>query len=169
MPSSAAYRHRFGSLVRAYQLIGYSPETDYGFIEVNRFLRTKHPQVVQEIISRLSAQGLSIQRHPESELLVVDGELVVSLVLSRCLRTHTGSPRWIVRLEESNRPDITIVARMDENNKSIKDYYLFPALDCLALKLRLADCNPAMLDAFKFPDLSLFYRLNERVSVRSVA
>jgi DNA invertase Pin-like site-specific DNA recombinase len=29
IPSSCAFRHRFGSLVRAYKLIGYTPETDY--------------------------------------------------------------------------------------------------------------------------------------------
>lgn len=34
MPSSAAFRHRFGSLVSAYTLIGYTPQIDYGFIEV---------------------------------------------------------------------------------------------------------------------------------------
>jgi hypothetical protein len=34
MPSSAAFRHRFGSLVRAYQLVGYTPRTDYSFLEI---------------------------------------------------------------------------------------------------------------------------------------
>ncbi len=34
LPSSASFRHRFGSLVRAYQLIGYTPDTDFSFIEV---------------------------------------------------------------------------------------------------------------------------------------
>ena len=28
MPSSSAFRHRFGSLVKAYSLIGYSPHLD---------------------------------------------------------------------------------------------------------------------------------------------
>ena len=36
MPSSSVYRTRFGSLVRAYQLIGYSTGRDYRYIEVNR-------------------------------------------------------------------------------------------------------------------------------------
>jgi hypothetical protein len=34
MPSTASYRHRFGSLVRAYELVAY-PDRDYAFIEVN--------------------------------------------------------------------------------------------------------------------------------------
>lgn len=39
LPLSSAFRSRFGSLVRAYQLIGYTPDTDFGFIEVNRYVR----------------------------------------------------------------------------------------------------------------------------------
>ena len=45
MPSSAAFRNRFGSLIRAYQLIGYTPRTDYSFVEINRYLRGRHPVV----------------------------------------------------------------------------------------------------------------------------
>ena len=169
LPSSAAFRNRFGSLVQAYQLIGYTPETDFSFIEVNRYLRQKHPEIVQEVIAQLAVVGVKVERNPETELLVLDQELVVSLVLSRCLRTPAGSPRWLVRFEESHRPDITVVVRMDETNRTIKDYYLFPALDHLALRLRLAKCNEALLDAYRFDDLSFFYALTERIAIEDVA
>jgi hypothetical protein len=43
MPSSSTFRHRFGSLVRAYQLVGYSPGRDFRYIETNRALRALHP------------------------------------------------------------------------------------------------------------------------------
>ena len=169
LPSSASFRHRFGSLVRAYQLIGYTPDTDFSFIEVNRFLRQKHPEIVQEVISQLTALGVHVDRNPANELLVLDRELVVSLVLSRCLRTPGGASRWLVRFEEAHRPDVTIVARMDESNHGIKDYYLFPALDQVALRLRLAECNNALLDTYRFDDLGFFYALAERVSIEDVA
>jgi DNA invertase Pin-like site-specific DNA recombinase len=168
-PSSAAFRHRFGSLVRAYQLIGYTPETDLSFIEVNRFLRQKHPEVVQEVISQLATLGVQVERNPANDLLILDRELVVSLVLSRCLQTPAGSHRWLVRFEESHRPDITIVARMDESNHSIRDYYLFPALDQVAQRLRLAECNSAQLDTYRFDDLGFFYSLTERIAFEDVA
>jgi DNA invertase Pin-like site-specific DNA recombinase len=169
LPSSAAFRHRFGSLARAYQLIGYTPDTDFSFIEVNRFLRQKHPEIVQEVISQLATLGVHVERNPASELLVLDCELVVSLVLSRCLRTPAGAHRWLVRFEESHRPDITIVARMDESNRAIKDYYLFPALDQVALRLRLDECNNVLLDTYRFDDLGFFYALAERIPIEDVA
>ena len=169
MPSSTAFRYRFGSLIRAYQLVGYTPRADYSFLEINRYLRGRHPEVVQEVITRLSAMGVSVERDPKTELLVLDHELTVSLVLSRCLRTGAGSSRWMLRFEEGLRPDLTISVRMDETNQAIKDYYLFPAIDLTDAKLRLAENNHALLDAYRFDDLEFFFQMAERVSVEDAA
>jgi DNA invertase Pin-like site-specific DNA recombinase len=38
-PSSSAFRSRFGSLLRAYTLVGFSPAHDYRYLEINRTLR----------------------------------------------------------------------------------------------------------------------------------
>ncbi|MEN9661767.1 MAG: hypothetical protein RL324_716 [Verrucomicrobiota bacterium] len=169
MPSSAAFRNRFGSLVRAYQLIGYAPKTDYSFLEVNRYLRARHPEIVQEVISRLAGIGVTVERDPTTELLILDRELTVSVVLSRCLRTGTGSSRWMLRFEEGLRPDLTISVRMDETNQAIKDYYLFPAIDLSQAKLRVAEDNHSMLDAYRFDDLEFFFEMAERISVEDAA
>ena len=36
-PGSGAYRCRFGSLLRAYTLVGYTPDRDFRYIEINLF------------------------------------------------------------------------------------------------------------------------------------
>jgi len=36
MPSTSAYAHRFGSLIRAYQMVGFRPDRDYSYLEINR-------------------------------------------------------------------------------------------------------------------------------------
>jgi len=169
MPSSAAFRTRFGSLIRAYQLIGYTPRSDYSFVEINRYLRGQHPEMVQEVITRLAGIGVSVERDPATELLILDHELTVSLVLSRCLRTGTGSSRWMLRFEDGLRPDLTIAVRMNEANQTIKDYYLFPAIDLTEAKLRLAENNHALLDAYRFENLEFFFSMAERVSVEGAA
>ena len=169
MLSTAAFRHRFGSLIRAYQLIGYTPTTDYSFIETNRYLRGRHPEIVQQIISRLARLGVPVERDPQTELLILDHELTVSLVLSRCLRTPTGSLRWLLRFEHALRPDLTIAVRMDEANKEIKDYYLLPAIDLAAADLRVAETNHALLDAYRFDDLEFFFQMAERIAVENAA
>ncbi len=169
MPSSAAFRNRFGSLIRAYQLIGYTPQVDFSFIEINRYLRKRHPEVVQEVITRLAKLGVAVERDPATELLILDRELTVSLVLSRCLPTPAGSSRWMLRFEEGYRPDLTIAVRMDESNRGIKDYYLLPAIDLAEAKMRLAEDNHVLLDAYRFDDLEFFFEMAERIRVEDAA
>jgi hypothetical protein len=74
-----------------------------------------------------------------------------------------------VRFEESLRPDVTIVARMDEANQEIKDYYLFPAIDRLTAKVRLAEDNQVALDCYRFDNLEFFFDMAERISIEEVA
>ncbi|MDI1343085.1 MAG: recombinase family protein, partial [Pseudolabrys sp.] len=169
MASSAAFRNRFGSLIRAYELIGYTPQTDYSFVEINRYLRGRHPEIVQEVISRLAGIGVAVERDPKTEMLVLDRELTVSVVLSRCLRTDAGSHRWMLRFEEGYRPDLTIAVRMDETNQGIKDYYLLPAIDLTEAKLRLTENNHVLLDSYRFDDLEFFFQMAERISVEDAA
>ncbi len=114
MPSAAAYQGRFGGLLRAYQLIGYSPDVDYSFIEVNRRLRERHPELVAEVVSQLEEQGSTVEQDPDTGLLLVNREVLVSLVLSRCTETAGGRRRWKIRIEHGRKPDLTIAVRMSE-------------------------------------------------------
>jgi hypothetical protein len=54
MPASAAYQRRFGSLVRAYQLVGFTPDQDFRYIEVNRVLRMLHRDVVANAVTEIA-------------------------------------------------------------------------------------------------------------------
>lgn len=111
LPSSSAFRHRFGSLVSAYRLIGYDPQIDYSFIETNRKLRQQHPELVTSVIRQVQALGATAVLEPESGLLYVNGELRVSIVLCRHTTTSAGLSRWLIRLDAGLKPDITIAAR----------------------------------------------------------
>ncbi len=165
MPSPAVYRHRFGSLIRAYELIGYTPERDYAFVAINRALREMHPRLVTETIASLEALGAKVARDPDTDLLSINDEFTASLVLSRCQRTEGGGFRWLVRLDESLRPDITIVVRLDAANETALDYYLLPALDVRDPRLRLQEDNGIYLDAFRFDNLDYFLGMAEHVEV----
>ena len=169
MPSSAAFRHRFGSLVQAYRLIGYSPAIDYSFIEINRQLRRLHPEVVTTVLDNLREHGATVFVDQETDLVHVNGEFTTSLPIARCLQTPAGSLRWAIRLDESLQPDITIAVRMDVDNVTIKDYYLLPAIDMTWGRLRLAENNGVFLDAYRFSDLRYFFGMAERRFLEEVA
>ena len=93
LPSSSAYRSRFGSLVRAYQLVGFTPLRDYQYVEINRSLRERYPGIVGDTIAGIGLAGGLIEQDPETELLTVNGEFTVSIVIVRCHVTVAGPLR----------------------------------------------------------------------------
>ncbi len=169
MPSSSAYAHRFGSLLRAYELVEYTPSRDMRYIETNRHIRSLYPDVCENVIQRIQDLGGSVHREVESDMIFVNNEVKVSIVISRCFQTKAGRNRWRVRLDSGLTPDITIVVRMDESNKNALDYYILPALDIEDPKLRLADNNGLTLDCYRFNDLEDFFSLTQRVNIQEAA
>lgn len=169
MPSSGAFRSRFGSLTRAYVLIGYRPEQACRMLEINRALRAMHPRLVAETVERIREIGGEVFSDPATDLLTVNREFTVSLVLSRCQETSAGARRWIVRFDTVLCPDITVAVRMAAGNEAVQDYYLLPALDMTVSRMRLAERNAAGLDAYRHDTLDALYGLARRVSLREVA
>ena len=169
MPSSSAYAHRFGSLIHAYELIGYNPERDYRYIEINRYLRKTYAAIVEDTIRKIKELGGTVRREVTSDLLFINDELKISIVICRCQQTQTGKYRWKIHLDAGLQPDITIAIRMDAQNQQPLDYYLLPALDIENPKMRLSEENGIALDAFRFEDLELFFMLTERAPIKEAA
>lgn len=169
LPSSAAFRHRFGSLLSAYQLIGYEPEIDYSFIEINRWLRKQHPEIVTSVIEKIQSLGASATWDENRELLLLNNELRVSIVLCRHTTTPAGSSRWLIRLDAGLKPDITIAVRMGATNQDIRDYYLLPSIDLTWENLRIAEANGVYLDTYRFDTLDYFFGLAERIRLEEAA
>jgi DNA invertase Pin-like site-specific DNA recombinase len=168
LPSSSAYRTRFGSLLRAYKLVGFKPDRDYRYIEINRRLRELHPDIVSETIADIEASGGKVERHPGTDLLTINGEFTTSLVIVRCSETNAGSLRWNIRFDMSLKPDITIVVRMDRPNQRPLDYYLLPSLDMTLPRIRLAEHNGLSLDAYRFETLDRLFDMAVHVPVPEV-
>lgn len=169
LPSSSAFRHRFGSLVSAYRLIGYDPEIDYSFIEINRNLRKQQPEIVASIIKKIEALGAVATWDEHSHLLHLNQELRVSIVLCRHTTTLIGSSRWLIRLDASLKPDITLAVRMNSTNEAIRDYYILPGLDMTWEILRLAEENGIYLDAYRFDTLDYFLSMAQRAKITEAA
>jgi DNA invertase Pin-like site-specific DNA recombinase len=169
MPSSSAYRSRFGSLLRAYQLVGYDPGRDYQYVETNRALRAMFPGIVSETIANIQRAGGQVRVDPDSDLLIINEEFTASLVVVRCLHTPAGRLRWKIRFDTSLRPDITVAVRMDDDNEHVLDYYLLPGIDMNAGRLRLCEDNTFDLDAFRFDTLDPLFGLCARQTLRVAA
>jgi DNA invertase Pin-like site-specific DNA recombinase len=168
-PSSSAYRSRFGSLLRAYELVGFAPDRDYRYLEINRKLRLLHPEIVADTVAALERIGGTVTRNSATDLLTVNGEFTSSLIVVRCVQTAGGSLRWKIRLDTMLKPDLTIAVRMAPGNELPRDYYLLPRLDMGGAVLRLCEHNGLSLDAYRFDDLSAFHRMAARRAWREAA
>jgi DNA invertase Pin-like site-specific DNA recombinase len=169
MPCAAVYAHRFGSLVRAYQLVGYTPDRDYRYVEINRQLRRMHPDLVQQIEREIANLGGSVERDPATDVLWVNREFTVSIVLARCHAVDTGHSRWKIRLDASLAPDISVAARLDDGNQTVRDFYLLPRVDFGPSRISLAEQNAAELESYRFETLDYLYGMAARARLRVAA
>jgi len=169
IPSADVYAHRFGSLLRAYEAVGFTPDRDYRYLQVNKFLRQLHPEIVNKTEQTIAGLGGSVQRDPTTELLRINREFSISLVIARCQTKDSGHRRWQIRFDTSLAPDITIAVRLDESNQAPLDYYLLPRLDFGLPRLSLSEHNGSHFDGYRFDNLDYLYGMAERSHIRRSA
>ena len=163
LPSAATYIQRFGSLSKAYEMVGFRPGRDLEFLEINRRLRQLHPEIIERTQQTIADLGGEIWRDPKTDHLHLNQELVISLVLARCQRMPTGLHRWRIRFDPSRfSPDITVAVRLDPLNETELDYYLLPQLDLPNCELQVTARNSAEIECFRFDDLNFLYGMSER-------
>jgi DNA invertase Pin-like site-specific DNA recombinase len=168
-PTSGVYRHRFGSLIQAYQAIAYTPDRDVRFLEVNRQLRLLYPKIMTDVVDALVEVGGEVRRDGATDLLSINGLVTASVVLARATRTAAGALRWVIRFDQGLLPDITLVARMNAANEAPLDYFLFPALDVVDDRVSIAEHNGIFIDAFRFDTLDFFFGIARQVHIEEAA
>lgn len=169
MPSSSVYQGRFGSLVRAYQRVGFDPGRDYGYVEVNRHLRALRSPFEADVVRRLERLGATITRDPETGRLLINSEYTADVVFTRCQQTAAGTVRWLVNLEREQAADITVVVRMDEANEAPTDFYLLPRIDLRTPEMRLGTFNGVAVDVYRRDTLTQFLALSARANIEVAA
>ena len=163
MPAAATYAQRFGSLHRAYELVGFYNPRNNDFVEINKRLRRLHPEIVQRTTATIAELGGKVDRDPDTDLLHLNDELAISLVIARCQTTEAGFQRWRIRFDTRvHDPDLTVAVRLDGNNELELDYYLLPRLDLPTHEIRLSTKNSMQFECFRFDDLGFFYGMSER-------
>lgn len=168
MPSSTVYAHRFGSLIRAYQMVGFSPGRDFRYLEINRFIRQLHPRVRADTEERVAHVGGRVYRDPATDLLNVNHEFTVSIVLARCQQISAGY-RWRVRFDVSLMPDITVAVRLNYSNDGAHDYYLLPGMDFSQPRISLGEHNAVELESYRFETLDYLYGMSAQIKLKRAA
>ena len=128
LASIAAYRHRFGSLTQAFELIGYVGRRKAGMKARNQTLCLR-----DDLIASLVRQGddkVSVVRangHFRPKLQLRDGSLL-SIYVIRSSRIANGELRWIFNVYPQERQSPAFIARLDSDNNIFQDFYVLPDL-----------------------------------------
>jgi DNA invertase Pin-like site-specific DNA recombinase len=169
-PPSSLYASRFGGLLRAYTLIGYVPERDYKYIEINRILRKIYTDIVMRIINKIVMEsGRVVSIDEDTGLIELNNNIFISIVISRCFPMSSGKCRWKIRFDTAFRPDITVAARMDSINTNIYDYYILPFLAFGGEYLKLTQNNDDLIDSFRFDSLDFLISHSINIPIDEVS
>ena len=168
LPSSSTYSARFGSLASAYQLVGFTPDRDFRYIEINRTLRSLHPEIIASTIAQITQIGGQVQQDGQTQMLNINGEFTVSVCIARCQETAAGTLRWQIRFDTTLSPDVIVALRMDRENQVVQDYYILPRIDLPGPHVRLGEHNGLALDSFRFESLEQLYEMAARTRVDSL-
>jgi Recombinase len=152
VPSSSTYRQRFGSLRCAYQMIGYGHPAQFGPID----LRRRTQALREELIGRIAANfpdDVSIVQPGgrwRNRLRLQNGSFV-SVLVGRTIRVWKNTLRWQIDPIRHECGYITLLARLDLENRSFFDFYVLPNIDRLR-RFHISETDPWLRQGVRLDD-----------------
>jgi len=132
VPGVSTYAHRFGSLRRAYEMIGYRVFENRAQVWRTRRLTLKiQTELCRRILTTFRGEVTLVQRKPGTfrKMLRFRDGLNVSVLVCPCLKTALGKYRWCVPVIPSERNYVTLVCRRTADNAAFMDFYVVPNVD----------------------------------------
>ena len=128
--SQSTYRHQFGSLKRAYELVGYRYCYQSSGVDLRRLTRALREELIAKLLELFPAELTAIKPGGKwrTQLRLRTGEFV-SVLIARAAPYRAKTLRWIVQPVAYEQHYITLLARMDAENRSFRDFYVLPTLD----------------------------------------
>jgi DNA invertase Pin-like site-specific DNA recombinase len=166
MACCETYRKRFGTLVNAWELIGYSKaRREFSFVEINKNLRALRPRIILRAVAEIEAAGGFVRREPHNDLLTINGDLRAYVSLARYQEKY-GTPRWYLSRKKIPARDLTIVVRIAPDNVSVFDYYILPSREENIARpdRELFMKNDPSVDACRCANLSAFFEITRFIS-----
>lgn len=120
--SPQAYVKRFGSLDRAYALIGYRRTRNHGATALRHRLRGLRDRMLMELLETFPDIVITQRQYNEQPSLRLDGNRF-SLLICEFIVSTLGQPRWQIRHRDVHP---VLLRRCDAHNCDIRDFYLLP-------------------------------------------
>jgi len=165
--SPSTYVRRFGSLARAYELIGHGNPSHSVWVDSRR----KRSSLREELVGQIAAMfpdHVSIVRRGSkwrSLLQLGDGSMV-SVLVARMVRKPSGAIHWRINLAPHERRLVTLFARLSQDNNSFLDFHVLPNMDHRT-RFYLVSSDVWMSRGERLSDLSAFREVVARVGART--
>src|SRR5579883_5065 len=137
--SPALYQLRFGSLRKAYRLIGFTPKRNYHDIDTRVQRRAMVGELASRIAKKFEAGDGASRFDNDTDTLLINGNFKVSLRIARCSRGKRAFLYWSIVRQVYLPAGWIFVARMTESNDAILDYVLLPAAEMPTKRLRISE------------------------------
>jgi DNA invertase Pin-like site-specific DNA recombinase len=163
-PSPSTYRKRFGSLRRAYQLIGYGHAEDFGKIDVRRRTQALREELINKI-QIIFPTSFSIKQRGgrwRSRLCLKNGR-IVSVLVCRSIGKKNKHFIWQVDPVAHERRFVTLIAFLNTKNDAIHEMSIFPSMD-RTRRFHVTAENPWMKRGERLESLSEMIRVIDNVS-----
>ena len=129
VPSATTLIKRFGSIVAAYDLVGFKLEDRYRRSEARTRISHVIAAETRKLAVRLNELNLQVDISDKLQI-VFNGGLIVSVCVARPVAHLPGKHRWQLRWGKRGArtapSNLTLVIKMDETNSEIARYYVLP-------------------------------------------
>ncbi|MGD1025546.1 MAG: recombinase family protein [Candidatus Sulfotelmatobacter sp.] len=129
-PSPSTYRGRFGSLRRAYELIGYGRAEDFGQIDMRRRTRAIREELINKIQVMFPTEVSMVRRGGRwrSRLRLKNGRFV-SVIVCRSIGKKSQHFIWRVNPLAYERRWVTLLVLLNMKNEAIHEMRVFPNMN----------------------------------------
>jgi hypothetical protein len=172
LPSANTYRNHFGSLRNAYTLIGFATEHDSNRTNSADLWARLTDEVAQHVAATIQRAGERVGTKRGGGCQLINGKVGVSYRLVReCRRKKPShSPIWMVNRRKILPAGWVVGIRLDETQKTVKDYLLLPTSALLPRTTKFTEKGLPRYSARVFKTLdSLAHSIIEITSKQSAA
>jgi DNA invertase Pin-like site-specific DNA recombinase len=130
LPSPSAFRYRFGSLRRAYTLVGYGCPEQFSNLDQRQRTIAQREQLVSRIVEIAPDKIMIVRESAKWRMrLLLPNALTVSVIVARAARVWNRTIRWIVDPNRHEAQFVTLFARLNEDNSAFMDFHVFRRVD----------------------------------------
>ncbi len=119
----------FGSLRRAYELIGYGRAADFGAIDLRRRTQAMRENLIAQIQAIFPNQISIVRRGGRWRSRLRLRNRGISVLISRPFRPWKTTTRWLVDPIRNERNFVTLLARLNVSKDAFQDFHILPNID----------------------------------------